>query len=188
MSDKELKYQPKGGMCFGCVNKRNDCSVLAFDRMPLLQTLEDGTHIVRCTNYQRTHSDEPQDTKGEGVFFEELTIVDKACWDALDSSTELVSKGRLVKEPAPSQELVERVYNKIGKKVTEHLNDITRSGLYFPTVDEVKELITMITEAKPDNEELRREIDLFLNNTVRSSSPTKVTVAEELLKKCREAL
>lgn len=50
--DKPIKrYQPKGGMCAGCVYRDDNCSHLPFDTMPVL-ALGNRIAIVRCTEYR----------------------------------------------------------------------------------------------------------------------------------------
>jgi len=47
-----MEYQPKGGMCAGCVNKDWDCSYLKFEDMKPYKVDESLT-IVICTYYKK---------------------------------------------------------------------------------------------------------------------------------------
>lgn len=50
---RELTYQPKGGMCAGCVRAHMDCSHLPFSDMPpICKPDAQGVVVVRCTHYE----------------------------------------------------------------------------------------------------------------------------------------
>ena len=45
-----LTHQPKGSMCMNCKNKKNNCSALPFNKMPVIETWQ-GIKIVACKFY-----------------------------------------------------------------------------------------------------------------------------------------
>ena len=54
MIERELNYQPKGGMCVGCFKSHMDCSELPFNEMPpICKGDKDGMVIVKCTHYRK---------------------------------------------------------------------------------------------------------------------------------------
>ena len=63
VTEKLYRYQPKGGMCQGCLYKGADCSDLDFMRMPveLDKYWDNGINviIVKCTKYQKFKPDQP---------------------------------------------------------------------------------------------------------------------------------
>lgn len=54
-----IRYRPKGSMCAGCSHHAFLCTGLKFAAMPIIGKDEDGTLVVRCTDYEkRDDSDE----------------------------------------------------------------------------------------------------------------------------------
>ena len=51
MKKGSILYAPKGGMCTTCDKRFNDCSDLNFNTMMVINVLDDGTHIVKCTDH-----------------------------------------------------------------------------------------------------------------------------------------
>ena len=48
-------YQPKGGLCFNCVNKRDDCSHLPFKNWPVIEQVG-NVKIVYCKAYKKNET------------------------------------------------------------------------------------------------------------------------------------
>ena len=51
-----MRHQPKGSMCCSCV-QRGPCAHLDFSSMMPLDTYEDGTIVVKCTEFKREDRD-----------------------------------------------------------------------------------------------------------------------------------
>ena len=53
MINRELEYQPKGGMCANCAKINQNCSSYDFSSMPRISKGDrDGIVIVRCVEFQ----------------------------------------------------------------------------------------------------------------------------------------
>lgn len=59
---KMKSHRPKGGMCASCRSVNQDCSGLAFHKMPAIGKDADGIVVVRCTEHARPTTEE---AKGE---------------------------------------------------------------------------------------------------------------------------
>lgn len=56
-------HQPKGSMCAACAHSGRDCSILAFDKMPVIERYADTT-IVRCVEFSRKAAQAAADAEG----------------------------------------------------------------------------------------------------------------------------
>lgn len=52
-----MRHQPKGEMCLSCTRLREDCSMLSFDRMRVIDRDRDNKDpeflVVRCDRHER---------------------------------------------------------------------------------------------------------------------------------------
>lgn len=48
-----LVYRPSGMMCLCCVNRDKDCSKLPFNTMYPIRKEQDGTIVVKCSEWRK---------------------------------------------------------------------------------------------------------------------------------------
>lgn len=53
MSYPTVTHRPKGSMCAGCNHHAFLCTGLKFSEMPVIGKDDDGTLIVKCTDYDK---------------------------------------------------------------------------------------------------------------------------------------
>lgn len=49
-------YQPKGSMCAACQHRGKNCAHPPFHEMPVMNRLQDGTAVVKCSEFVRRNN------------------------------------------------------------------------------------------------------------------------------------